>query len=248
MNATMSRLISFAARSTSTPLTSGIRMSESSRSNGSRSQNARAPSRPSVGDQHLVAVAAQHDAQHLAHRRLVVNDENARPWPDPAASRCRPRQTSRLRWTPAHTRAPPAATGVALRRLRRRLRRSHRQPHADGRAGADGRRHLDRAAVVGDDAVNDGQAEPGALVERAAERLEELVELVGRNAAALVLDRDDQLIAGRSSGSVFADSSRRPPDGIARSPFVARFQRICRIWFSSASYQTGSAGTSTSTT
>ena len=38
----------------------------------------------------------------------------------------------------------------------------------------------------------------------------------------------------------------RPPCGIARRPLVARFQTICRIWFSSASNQTGSAGTSTS--
>ncbi len=30
------------------------------------------------GEQHVEAVAAQHDAQHVAHRRLIVHDEDAR--------------------------------------------------------------------------------------------------------------------------------------------------------------------------
>ncbi len=46
----------------------------------------------------------------------------------------------------------------------------------------------------------------------------------------------------RASRSVFADSSRRPPDDIARKPLVARFQTICRIWFSSASIPDGIVG------
>jgi hypothetical protein len=30
-----------------------------------------------LGDHHVIAVTPQHDAQHLSHRRLVVNDQNA---------------------------------------------------------------------------------------------------------------------------------------------------------------------------
>ena len=67
-----------------------------------------------------------------------------------------------------------------LLRLGRRLAGAHRpraalnrQAHAHRRARADRGRHLNGAVVVGDDAVHDGQAEPGALLERAAERLED---------------------------------------------------------------------------
>ena len=77
MNATMSRFASLAARSTSTPLTSGIRMSESSRSIAVALQDVDRL-RPVRGHRHVVAVAPKHDAQHLPHRRLVVDDEDPR--------------------------------------------------------------------------------------------------------------------------------------------------------------------------
>ena len=51
-----------------------------------------------------------------------------------------------------------------------------------------GRVDLDGSLVVGDDAVDDRETEAGALLERAAERLEDPVELLGRDAAALILD------------------------------------------------------------
>ena len=70
-------MISLAARSTSTPLMSGIRMSDSSRSNGSVLERSTAFS-PVFRQHDVVAVAAQHDLQHLAHRPFVVDDENAR--------------------------------------------------------------------------------------------------------------------------------------------------------------------------
>ena len=45
-----------------------------------------------------------------------------------------------------------------------------------------------RRVVVGDDAMDDRQTEPGALAEGAAERLEDAVDFVGRNADAIVGD------------------------------------------------------------
>ena len=52
-------------------------MSEISRSTGSRSSSL--DRRAAVlGEQHLVAFAPQHDRQQLAHRSLVVDDEDAR--------------------------------------------------------------------------------------------------------------------------------------------------------------------------
>ena len=52
-------------------------MSEISRSTGSRSSSV--DRRAAVlGEQHLVAFAPQHDRQQLAHRPLVVDDEDAR--------------------------------------------------------------------------------------------------------------------------------------------------------------------------
>ena len=76
---------------------------------------------------------------------------------------------------------------------------------------------------------------PLPLAKRAVERLEEPVELLGRDADALVLHR--QRRRRPTSGSTRAARRRRPPSGIARRPLVARFQTICLIWPSSASYQ-----------
>ena len=44
-----------------------------------------------LGEQHLVALAPQHDRQQLPHRSLVVDDEDARRGARSAAARrCRP--------------------------------------------------------------------------------------------------------------------------------------------------------------
>ena len=73
------------------------------------------------------------------------------------------------------------------------------------------------------------------------------VDLLGRDPASLVLDGEhDPLVCRRLTFRGRRSCSSRPPFAIARRPLVARFQTICRIWFSSASHQTGSAGTSTS--
>ena len=53
---------------------------------------------------------------------------------------------------------------------------------------------------------------------------------------------------GSPPDSTRAPSVSRPPSRIARSPLVARFQTICRTWFSSASNATSAGGTRTSMT
>ena len=45
--------------------------------------------------------------------------------------------------------------------------------------------------------MDDRQAESGAALERAAERLKDAVELLGRDADALILDTDDDLAGDR---------------------------------------------------
>ena len=85
---------------------------------------------------------------------------------------------------------------------------------------------------------------PLPLAKRAVERLEEPVELLGRNADALVLHGQHDAVRRRARPPPISRS--RPPSGIARRPLVARFQTICLICPSSASYQSSLGGTSTS--
>src|SRR4029450_9456167 len=71
----------FAARSTSTPLMSGMLMSEISTSTGSPPRSPPAPEALArrvavVGEHDVVALAPQHDREQLPHRLLIVDDEN----------------------------------------------------------------------------------------------------------------------------------------------------------------------------
>ena len=99
---------------------------------------------------------------------------------------------------------------------------------------------LDRPAVVGHDAVNDGQAEAGALRRSGRETAGRCRRaLLGGNAHALVLHREHD---GSSVEAGETSDREQQPAALghrARRPLVARFQTICRIWFSSASNQTG---------
>ena len=70
--------------------------------------------------------------------------------------------------------------------------------------------HLDLAAVVGDDAVDDGQAEAGAFAERAAEWLEDGVDVFGRDADALVFDPQHRDAAARRGFVQRASAACRP--------------------------------------
>ena len=121
---------------------------------------------------------------------------------------------------------PPAPAGAPTPSCRARLR-------AD----------LNLAVVVADDAVHDRQAEAAALRERAVERLEERVELLGRDADAL--RRCTVRTTPSVDGSTAPTRRSRPPSGMARRPLVARFQTICLICPSSASYHSSVGGTST---
>ena len=165
-------------------------------------------------EQHLVAFAPQHDRQQLAHRPLVVDDEDAR--------------------------RPAIGGRLDLRGSRRHVVTTDagRQMHGDRRPAPGLRADLNFAVVVGDDAMDDRQAEAAALDEAAVKRLEQAVELLGRNADAFVAHRDHDAVRAAVDR---ASRRRRPPFGIARSPLVARFQTICLIWPSSASYQSSVA-------
>src|SRR5215208_1993390 len=62
------------------------------------------------------------------------------------------------------------------------------QVDAHRRPGSDSRRHLNGSVVIGDNPVNGRQTETRAALERAAERLEDRIDLVGGNPATLVLN------------------------------------------------------------
>ncbi len=82
----------------------------------------------------------------------------------------------------------------------------------------DARAHVDPTAVVGDDAVDDRQAEPGALAERSAERLEDRVEVFGRDPHALVFDhqRRRARVAVHPRCACRGSACRRPASPAAR--------------------------------
>ena len=104
------------------------------------------------------------------------------------------------------------------------------------------------AVVVGDDAVHDRQTQARALAERAAERLEDAVEIFGRDADALVLTvehapRRPSAFGARRSGAAAAlghraqTVGREVPDDLADLVFVgldqhrppARRRRWCGV-------------------
>ena len=127
-----------------------------------------------LGEEHVVALPLQDDRQQLAHRPLVVGDEDARS----------------------------AALGRDLRRLgiglihvvtsARAGRRTETAVPSPGRELT-----LDLPVVVGDDAVDDGEAEAAALREAAVKGLEQPVEFVRRDADALVAHGDHEALADR---------------------------------------------------
>ena len=73
--------------------------------------------------------------------------------------------------------------------------------------------------------MDDRQAEAGAFAERSAERLEDQIDIFGRNADALIFDQQRRDAPARVVG-VKALTHSAPPRGIARRPLVARFQMI----------------------
>ena len=139
-------------------------------------------------------------------------------------------------------------------RSARRVRALGKRDAEDG-AAARSRLDVDVAVVVGDDAMDDGQAEAGALAERAAERLEDRVDVLGRNADAFVFDAAARAsVRARASSRTRAQAQRAAvrhraqavggevPDDLADLPFVGldhhrrrRTARTSMWWRSSTS-------------
>ena len=90
----------------------------------------------------------------------------------------------------------------SLRRLGSgRLREGERERDREGRAAAEGGADADVTAVGADDLVDDREAEAGAVGAGGEERLEDAGEIVGADAAALVLDLDRDEVIGGGEGA-----------------------------------------------
>src|SRR5688572_31104251 len=117
-----------------------------------------------------------------------------RPAPDDRADR--------RQWTRAAARRAGSPRLLAPRARGRRGDRYdsggvHGQPHAHRCPHAHRGRDLDDATVITHDAMDDGEAEAGPPLERAAVRLKDAVELLGWNAAPFVLHADHHLVLRR---------------------------------------------------
>ena len=139
-----------------------------------------------LGDQHLETVTLEQ--QPHPSRASTVRRRRS------GCAACRPAHRSRLRPASGVFMMPAAPHATSARSGK--LTRNVVPPPA--------RLHVDAAAVVGDDAVDDGQAEPGALAEGAAERLEDRVDVLGRDADAFVFDAQD----GRASAAARPRAAR----------------------------------------
>ena len=213
---------------------------------------------PDVGDQDVDALALQHldrRAAVVGHQHLVAVAPAARSTAARASS-ARRRRRARARGPRRRStrRALPSREFAGHHRLEHQPLTSHCGAGAPPAAistvhGACPRPLVDvdphLAAVVADDAVDDRQPEPGAAREPAAERLEDAVELLRRDADALVRRRRSPRAAARRPGGVDrrASACRRPASRAARwSPGSRRSAGSAP---SSAWHHTGSAGTST---
>ena len=140
------------AAASSVPVISGMTSSVSTRSNRSGSaRNAASAARLAVEADRLVAERGQHLLAEQHQRRLVVDQQHGLAVAPGAAA--------------------PASSGSASRRAPRVCG----QIGLEGAARAGAALHVQRAAVVGDDAVHRGQAEAGAAARRLGreERLED---------------------------------------------------------------------------
>ena len=166
------------------------------------------------GEQHVVAVAPQHDRQQLAHRPLVVHDQHAR--------HRRRRRSRSPNLEPEYRSTWLYLTAAPGRR---------RESHQHGRARTLGRIDLHFTGVVADDPVHHRQPQPGPALEAAAERLENSFQLLGRNADALVghADRHVRRLVGRRRDRQRQRAAvrhrpqpvgRQVPDDLADLPFV----------------------------
>src|SRR5437899_3217589 len=99
-------------------------------------------------------------------------------------------------WYPSLASSPFSASSIAFSSSTTRMRpcisapRRHRQRDLELGPAADLARHLDRALVRLDDLLRDRHAEPGAVLLGGEERVEDAVELLGRDARAVVAQAD----------------------------------------------------------
>src|SRR5580765_4558375 len=119
-----------------------------------------------------------------------------------------------------------------------RDRRARRQPHGDARPDALLRVHANLTVVVGDDAVDDRQAETAALGKPSVERLEEALQLRGGHANSFVLDcQRDAFRRGldrpretepATIGHRAEAIGRQVPDDLLDLPFVGLVPELAR--------------------
>ncbi len=120
-----------------------------------------------------------------------------------------------------------------------------RQEDAEGRALADARIDEDEAAGLLDDAVDHGEAEPGALADLLGgeEGLEDLVDDLRRDAGAGVLDLEQRrsrprgrpckpkAARSRSAATLPVRTVSLPPLGMASRALTARLTMTCSNWW-----------------
>ena len=121
-----------------------------------------------------------------------------------ARARARSRGAPRRRPAFRSTRARPRSR----RRGARRAVLGERKPDRHRRSRADAALHLHRAAVLLDDAVDDGEAEARALLLRREEGVEDAREVLGRDAGARVRDGDLDLAAAANRSGTRASACR----------------------------------------
>ena len=192
-----------------------------------------------LGHEHVVAVAPQHDAKHVAQRRLIVDDQDrVADWPPAGATRRRAESravAARLMPSSAMAESPDRCS-------LRPAGHADWKPHAHRRARPTGptRRGCGHRSRSRCDARSQGRARPPS--ERAAERLKHVIELLGRDPASVVLRRRARARWRRVEPRRARRAAGVRPPGIARRPLVPRLHSTWRTSASSPSYQTGSPG------
>jgi hypothetical protein len=106
---------------------------------------------------------------------------------------------------------------------------------------------MNGAVVIGDQAMNDGQAEAGATLERAAKRLKDRIDFIGGNPAAVILDGENHTVI--PAGFIETDRGiQAAAIGHRSKPVRRQVPHDLADLILVASQTTGSSGTSTSMT
>ena len=197
--------------SVTSPSMPGSQMSSTIASYGARDTRSRHAS-PESDRLDVIALVAQHAAQRAAHAGLVVHDEDVgfHGFGVSFGSASGSRLASWLSTVPAVRKIPPSCEAErSCSTIRPAVDREHRA-----------RRHvvgdLDAAAVLGDDAADDGQAEAAAAPLGRIVRHEQLVAVGGRNAGAVVGDENARHAVDRDRAGSRSRWTARRRSGAAR--------------------------------